>query len=245
MAGPALEGRSLMITLVISEEEIRRDEVVVAGHGYRHLFRARRLRGEEPVRFVDGAGYARVGRALKVGSEKARFILGEQAPANEPVRHLELLAPAPKASRLAWMVEKATEVGVSAIRLIHTERAPRKLGGAALDRLGRVAIAAVEQSQRSVVPEITGVHRFDEIESLLEPMSERWFLQPVASADTAKGGESRAALLVGPEGGWTATEIGRLVAWKCRPLGLGSTILRIETAATVGCAMLLVPGHRT
>jgi 16S rRNA (uracil1498-N3)-methyltransferase len=234
-----------MITLVISGEEIRRDEVVVAGRGYRHLFRARRLRGEEPVRFVDGAGFARVGRALEVGSEKASFVLGEQAPANEPARHVELLAPAPKASRLAWMVEKATEVGVSAIRLIHTERAPRKLGRAALDRLGRVAIAAVEQSQRSVVPEITGVHPFDEIESLLEPLSERWLLEPTAPPDPAGSGDSRAALLVGPEGGWTSTEIERLMAWNCRPVGLGSTTLRIETAATIGCAMLLVPGRRS
>ena len=136
------------------------------------------------------------------------------------------------------------EVGVSAIRLIQTERAPRRLGRAALDRLGRVAVAAVQQSQRSVVPEITGLHPFAEIEHLLESIPERWFLQPAASVVDPGVGESPVALLVGPEGGWTPTEVERLETWKCRPLGLGPTILRVETAATVGCAALLVSGRR-
>ena len=233
-----------MITLVITAEEIRRDEVVVSGHAYRHLFRARRLSGEEPIRFVDGAGLARVGRAVSVGPAEARFALGEKAAANEPWRRVVLLTPSPKASRLTWMVEKATEVGVSAIRLIQTERAPRRVGRATMERLGRVAVAAVQQSQRSLVPEITGVHPFDEIEDLLETIPERWFLQPSASPVNPGGSSSLAALLVGPEGGWTAAEIEQLRAWKCRPLGLGPTILRVETAATLGCATLLLPDLR-
>ena len=232
-----------MITLVISATELEGEEVVVDGHVYRHLFRARRMTGNESVRFVDGAGSARFGRPLKVEADSARFDLGQRAPANEPSRHVELLAPVPKASRLSWMVEKATEIGVSAIRLMHTERAPRGLGRGTLERLGRVAIAAVQQCQRSVVPQISGVHTFDEIPDILASIPCRWFLQPGAAVADPEAADTRAALLVGPEGGWTEEELERLSAWGCRPVGMGPTVLRVETAATVGCAALLLAGR--
>lgn len=217
------------------------DEVVIDGHAYRHLYRARRLDSEEVVRFVDGAGAARFGRALEIKPAAARFSLGDSAPANEPSRWVELLAPVPKASRLAWMVEKATEVGVAAIRLIHSTRAPRKLGRGTLERLGRVAVAAVQQSHRARVPEITGVHGFGEIPEILAAIPDRWLLQPGSPDRFPDYGVAKVALLVGPEGGWTAAELERLATWGCRSTSLGPTVLRIETAATVGCAALLIP----
>ena len=231
-----------MITLVISGRQLRGDEVLVDGPAYRHLFRARRLAEDAVVRLVDGEGAARFGRALTIEASAARFALGEDAPTHEPTRYVELMAPVPKASRLSWMVEKATEIGVSAIRLIHSERAPRKVGVGTLERLGRVAVAAVEQSHRSVVPLVSGVHPFSELPDLMASISERWFLQPGAVSPVATSAVARASLLVGPEGGWTAGEVEQMAAWGCRAMGLGPTVLRIETAATIGCAGLLVEG---
>jgi len=221
---------------------LRGDELVVDGHAYRHLFRARRLAEDAVVRLVDGEGGARFGRPLEIDGSAARFALGEEAPSNEPTRYVELMAPIPKSSRLSWMVEKATEIGVSAIRLIRTERAPREVGVGTLERLGRVAVAAVEQSHRSVVPVVSGVHAFSELPELMTSIPERWYLQPGSVSQQAIGSEASALLLVGPEGGWTAGEREQMTDWDCSPLGLGPTVLRIETAATVGCAGLLVPG---
>lgn len=231
-----------LITLVVSESQLRGDEVVFDGHVYRHLFRARRLAPDAVVRLVDGQGRARLGRPLKIDASTARFALGAEVPSNEPTRYVELMAPVPKSSRLSWMVEKATEIGVSAIRLIHTERAPREVGVGTLERLGRVAVAAVEQSNRSVVPVISGVHAFAELPELMNSISERWYLQPGSALRRARSSEEKALLLVGPEGGWTHGETQQMTDWGCSPLGLGPTVLRIETAATVGCAGLLVPG---
>ena len=167
--------------------------------------------------------------------------MGSAAPANEPAKRVELLTPIPRSARLTWLVEKATEIGVSAIRLLQTERGPRRTGGQRLDRLRRVAVAAVEQSQRSVVPEITGVHPFAEVPGLLESAPERWVLQSGEDSRSDADPEGRAALLVGPEGGWTSDELEVLASADCRRISLGPTVLRIETAAIVGSAMLLTP----
>ena len=226
---------------MISEQELRGDEVVIEGPTYRHLFRARRLAEDAVIRLVDGAGAARFGRSHSISASSARFVLGEDAPANETMRYVELLVPVPKSSRLSWMVEKATEIGVGAIRLIHSERAPRELGLGGLERLSRVAVAAVEQSQRSVVPAISGVHLFSEIPHLLSSIPARWFLQTGTELlDGSRPDNGRRALLVGPEGGWTTAEAAQLSDWGCVPAGLGPTVLRVETAATVGCARLLL-----
>ena len=129
---------------------------------------------------------------------------------------------------------------MSAIRLLSSERAPRGASAATLARLQRVAVAAVEQSQRSVVPRVSGTHEFAELPNLLEPLDASLFLQPGAAAPCGGASVERAAILVGPEGGWTPGEIDQLESWGCRPVGLGPTVLRIETAAIVGCASLLI-----
>ena len=229
-----------MISLVVSPEELRRDEILVEGRAYGHLFRSRRLGTEAEVRLVDGQGRARFSRVVEIQASSARFVLGEVAPSNEPDKRVELLTPIPRSSRLAWLVEKSTEVGVSAIRLVQSERGPRRSGAQRLDRLQRIAVSAVEQCQRSLVPEISGVHAFSEVGDLMSSTVERWVLHPGAPSMEGAVGSADAAVLVGPEGGWTATEIELLEERGCRQVGLGPTVLRTETAAVVGCAALLV-----
>ena len=227
---------------MVSPDKLLEDEIVVQGRAYGHLFRSRRLTTGAEVRLVDGLGSARFSRVVEVSGTSARFEVGAAAPANEPDKLVELLVPIPRSSRLAWMVEKATEIGVSAIRLIHSERAPRGSAGQRLDRLRRIAVSAVEQSQRSVLPEISGVHAFAEIGGLLEGVPERWFLHQGDTPSSHVAGEGRAALLVGPEGGWSSDELATFEALGCRRMSLGPTVLRIETAAVVGCAGLLSGG---
>ena len=231
-----------MITLVVSPDELSQDEIVIEGRAYHHLFRSRRLARDTEVRLVDGRGAARFSRVTGISPSSARFELGDAAPTHEPERYIELLTPMPRSARLTWLVEKCTEVGVSAIRLINSARAPRRLGTQRLKRLQRVAISAVEQSQRSVVPEISGVHAFGQIPDLLEGVTEKWYLQPGARDSGEPFGEERAALLVGPEGGWTSAEVATLESLGCRQKSLGPTVLRVETAAVVGCFGLLSGG---
>lgn len=230
-------------TLVVSPRELDGDEVRVEGEGYRHLFRARRLAVGDRIRVVDGAGRAREGAISAVGPRAATLELGEPVPANEPPLAVELFVALPRGRRAAWLVEKATEVGVSAIRFFTGERAPRQIGPAALERLGRVAVAAVEQSGRARVPELGGPLTLAEAIAAGGGCSARWLLEPRSpgALDPRRRPprEGSLALYVGPEGGFSAEERAALQAAGCAPVGLGSTTLRTETAAVAGAALAL------
>ena len=167
---------------------------------------------------------------------------------------LELLVAAPKKERASWLVEKATEMGVAAVRLLETERTPRGFGDGTLRRLHRVATAAFEQCGRGRMPEVTGTHGWGEVPGLLGEgdgagqAASRWVLDldpeaaPAERLVAAAGPERRQYLLVGPEGGWSDGERDDLAAWGTTPVSLGPTVLRIETAALAGAALLLAGG---
>src|SRR5215203_472356 len=215
-------------------------EVKVEGDAYRHLFRARRVAAGEPVRVVDGQGRARWGRVARVERTTAAVALGEPAPDREPAFRLSLLAPTCRPETAAWIVEKATEIGVFSIHFLNTARAPREFGVGALDRLRRVAAAAVEQCERSRLPEVTGPHAWSEA-ARLAWSGPRWFLDPEGgSALAAAPGATAGALLVGPEGGLAPEERRDLLAAGWAPVGLGERILRLETAAIVGAGLILL-----
>ena len=170
-----------MITLLTDPASFDAPEIKIEGDAYRHLFRARRVEAGAEMRVVDGRGRARWGKVARVDRTSASVTLGDPAPANEPSFRLSLLVPTCRPEAAAWLVEKGTEVGVSAIRFLNMIRAPRDFGAGTLDRLRRVAAAAVEQCQRSRLPEITGPHSWKEM-GRLAGAGPRWFLDPEAAA---------------------------------------------------------------
>jgi 16S rRNA (uracil1498-N3)-methyltransferase len=237
--------------VVLTPEELAGETATIEkseGDAYRHLFRARRLAVGDRVRAVDGAGRARWAEIESVDRRAGVLRLGDEAPANEPIFRLELLVATPKKERASWLVEKATELGVSAVRFVASERSPRDWGGGTRDRLVRMAVSAVEQCGRARVPEVTGVHAWEEVPGLLEGLEDRWLLHP-AEEGAPEGAEdggfpppagTSGAVLVGPEGGWTDAEADELRSLGCRPVHLGERVLRVETAAIVASGFVLL-----
>ncbi len=238
-----------MTALIVSPAQLRGEQVVVEGDGYRHLFRAKRMAVGDGLRVVDGEGRARHGEIVEVGRRQATVTLGRPAESLESEVKLELWVAPPRPQRAAWLVEKATELGAHAVRFVATERTSRQWGEEVMARLARVARAAVEQCGRSRVPPITGVHPWTDlvtqseageaamVRHVLHPGAARqlsaWF--QAASIQTASPG----AVLIGPEGGWTVEELAELQAGGWIELGLGARVLRTETAAITAAALWL------
>lgn len=230
-------------TVLLKPEELAGHTAEVTGETYRHLFKAARLAVGDRLRVVDGRGTAHWAQVSAVDRRTGFLDLLGPAPRHEPDYALTLIVGTPKKERAAWLVEKATELGVVRIAFVASARSPRELGPGSLERLARVAAAALEQCGRSVLPEISGVHPWRDVPGLLADAPDRWLLAPASG--TAGWGERTAAagaVLIGPEGGFTADEGAELIALGCRPVDLGERILRVETAAVVAVARILRPG---
>jgi len=220
------------------------DEALVEGEAHHHLFRVKRQQVGDRLRVVDGEGRARWAEVVAIDKRAARLALGEPAPANEPDIAVEVFVAAPKPERAAWLVEKATELGVVGIHFVSTEREARSVAPSQLERLRRIAVSAVEQSGRSVVPTIADEGGLRGVVVRTREMG-----VPIVVLD-ALGGEirpevgreERIALFVGPEGGWGDAERAFFAEERLRGWSLGPTVLRVETAVVVAAGLLLCGG---
>jgi 16S rRNA (uracil1498-N3)-methyltransferase len=234
------------VTLLVEPAELDAVEIDVEGEAYHHLFRAARAAVGGAVRVVDGAGRAREGTVTHVDRRRGVLRLGAEAPSLEPRLHLTLLVAMPRPSRASWLVEKATELGVRAIRFIDCERSARSLDASALERLRRVARAAVEQCGRSWLPELTaGLSLEPALDAgdhdaaiVLDPDA------PEGVSDVIRAGVGSMVLVVGPEGGFTPAELGLARRSGAQTMRLVPSLLRVETAALAAAAWVLIEAER-
>jgi len=230
------------VTCIVPPQALGEPKLKLAGQSFHHLFRVRRLSQGVELRLVDGLGTARWGRVEEVGAVEATVWIGEPAPTHEAELQVELWVAPTRPQRATWLVEKATEVGATAVRWLESARAGRQVTPPRLDRLRRVAESAVEQCHRSLVPELS-LHTWSEALEGLRRASRAWYLDPGAREGSLQPDPSGlVGLLVGPEGGWNDDERTELANVGVAAVGLGARVLRTETAAVVGAALLLCRG---
>jgi 16S rRNA (uracil1498-N3)-methyltransferase len=200
----------------------------------RHVFKVLRGKTGDTVEVVDGAGRLFVAE-LRDGKEIA--VLDELPSTNSTDVEISLYQAVPKGGRMDLVVEKATEVGVTLIVPLLTERGVVSPREGKVGRWRRVAEAAARQSLRLRVPEVAEPVRFADAVSgvgegvLLHNASG---LRPF---EAVVGTPAR--LFVGPEGGWGEGEL-RLAEEAGLALGgLGPYRLRSETAGIVAVARAL------
>jgi 16S rRNA (uracil1498-N3)-methyltransferase len=164
-------------------------------------------------------------------------------PVGPPLPRITLIAAMIKFDRFEWLIEKATETGVSRIVPVEAERTEDGLLKAAekrLERWHRIARESSQQSRRVTMPDVVAPQKLKT--AISEAHARKYRLEEEAGApllvSAAEGGEDDSAILTGPEGGWTDGERAMLDAAAWSAVSLGPTILRAETAAMVACAIL-------
>jgi 16S rRNA (uracil1498-N3)-methyltransferase len=168
-------------------------------------------------------------------------------PLNSPIPALRvtLCAALFKFDRFEWMVEKSTELGVERILPVEATRSEKGLFEASrkrAERWARIAREASQQSRRVTIPEILPAVRFPEALAIEADLN--YFLDEAEAPalpnvmPERRECTDRAAVLLGPEGGWTEEERQAAIAARWQPISLGPTILRAETAAAAALATL-------
>jgi 16S rRNA (uracil1498-N3)-methyltransferase len=216
-------------------------------HSAHHAREVLRLRAGAEVRVFDGAG-AEFEAVLESVTRQGVHIrlAGPVAPrAESPLRLVLALSPL-KGDRMELVIQKATELGVSAIWpvvTIRTDAAARPaLQGSRQERWDKVASGAAEQCGRAVVPDVAPTTTLSRL--LAEPFAGRKLalLEHPHQPPLPRAGPSPtdALLLVGPAGGFEDSETATLLAAGFTPVGLGPRILRAETAAIAAITALQV-----
>ncbi len=212
---------------------------VLRGEEAHHAARVVRLSTGDRVRIVDGKGHAFRGEVKRVtSSEVAVGIVGE-APSADPGVEVALVVAIPRPQRMDFLIEKSVEIGVSEIFPVIFERTPRLLEGKVL-RWRRIAISAMKQCGRATLPIIHPPKKLEDVVGMLSRYSGRFVAHLLdANSLLSYNLPRKAVIAVGPEGGFTETEMGMLERNGFRRFSLGERILRVETAAIVALTIFM------
>jgi 16S rRNA (uracil1498-N3)-methyltransferase len=195
------------------------------------------------VRLFNGADGEWTGRMTVLRRDRVSVTVEEQIRAQRPEAGPWLVFALLKRDATDLVVRQAVELGAARILPVITERT--NAARVNHERFRSIAIEAAEQSERLTIPSIDPLARFDALLSSW-PTARRLF---VALERTWPGEPSQlsctgpAALLIGPEGGFTLAERELLRRYDfVKPISLGPFVLRAETAAAAGLALLLGRG---
>jgi 16S rRNA (uracil1498-N3)-methyltransferase len=147
-----------------------------------------------------------------------------------PLLHLAFALIKP--NRISTLIEKCTEVGVTHFYPLITQHTQEKFTN--IDRLRNIAESAARQSKACTIPQIYTPATIHQL-----PIDNEWVVCCTQSAQPISAPTKIAGVLIGPEGGWSAPELGYMQEKSVRPVSLGARILRSETAAIVAsfCAL--------
>jgi len=158
------------------------------------------------------------------------------------LRHrLNLAVAMTKAHRQSYLIEKCTELGAAAFWPILTERSVTRPAEAAVDKWSRRAIEAAKQSQRAWVPTVSAVQPLSSAlsrcaEYTLAVVAEHGSPEPFGVVLQERALDSSVLVFIGPEGGWSPSELENFAEAGIRPVALSPTTLRTETAAVAATA---------
>ena len=187
---------------------------------------------------VDGRGGWHEGVIVRADAKgcRVRVLRKQERYGARPFRLHLAVAPTKNADRMEWLVEKCTEFGIEAITLLETAHSERRT--VRLERLEKVAIAAMKQSQKAYLPEIRPVTKFRD---LVEHCAEQRRLIAHCHAgeklrlDEAYAPGEDVVVLIGPEGDFSEEEVAFAQAHGFEAVTLGMSRLRTETAGMAAC----------
>jgi len=225
-------------------EQFSGNTAVVEGETAYHLGRVLRAQPGQLYELSDGQCMW-LARIEQVGRDRVEFALVEALPAHQPAVEVTLLLSVVKFDSFEWALEKATELGVTAIVPIAAARSDKALLSAASKRAQRwqkLVVEAAQQSRRVRVPVLEAVRLpddalSDERAGLRLLFSERADAPPLRAVLSGAAGTA-ATLAIGPEGGWTDRELEVARQAGFREASLGKLILRTETAVIAALASI-------
>ncbi|WP_294489519.1 16S rRNA (uracil(1498)-N(3))-methyltransferase [uncultured Ruminococcus sp.] len=230
----------------VEQEDINENNAVIRGADAVHIGRSLRMRlGDELTVCCEGRDY--ICRIDTISDEQCTLtVLSSGEGQGEPKTRLTLYQAVPKGDKLDTIVQKSVELGAAEIVPVLTARCVSRPDEKSFrkkrERLSRIALEAAKQCGRSIVPEVGEMITLDECAKRLgshaaglicyekggAPLSE------IITADVNDIG-----VFIGSEGGFDEAEVEKCRAHGAEVIGMGSRILRCETAPLAAIAIIM------
>ena len=212
-----------------------------------HCIRVLRMKEGDRIRLTDGKG-SFYDAVISAVSGKRCMVHIDSRDVQQPLwdGHLHIaVAPTKLMDRNEWFVEKAVEIGVDEITFLKTDHSERDV--VKMERIEKIAVSAMKQSQKATLPVLNGMTTLrnlierefdgDKFIAHCEPGSK------VLLQDAVIPGHD-SLVLIGPEGDFSPAEIEMALKAGFRPISLGPSRLRTETAALVAVHIMNLAGQR-
>ena len=238
-----------MPVFFIQSNRIAGHTVTIDGPLFTHLSKSLRIREGENIYVGDERRFRYRVRVDHMESKSLQASILEKIegpPA--PSAPIVLVQAILKGDRMNWVIQKATELGVAEIVPLLTSRViarpPASRGRTTRERWQRIAVDAAQQSEQWAYPKVTQPITLSELFKHVSlavlgcALLERSAEHNLGSLSIDHTFQGAIALVVGPEGGWTPEERQELLDQRLRPVTLGKSILRSETAPLVALSIL-------
>lgn len=232
-----------------ARENISDGQIIIDSEDVNHITRVLRLGKGDRVEICDGMGYDYTAVIQKAESKRIVCAVLEKRRADtEPETEVTLFQAIPKASKMEYIIQKTTELGIARIVPCVMARCVSRLDGREdkkCSRWRRIAEAASKQSGRGVIPEVCAAVEFREAVEMMKK-SDIYFAPYECETDgnlkkvlTSKRDVKTVSFMVGPEGGFDISEAEYLKENGVPTVTLGRRILRTETAGEAVLAMIM------
>ena len=219
--------------------------VVLTGDEARHAVAVRRLKLGEEVTVTNGRGLTGFGKvtASSVRPPQLSIVISRYETETRSM-YIHLASALPKGDRQRVMLDMATQAGMDCFTPLMCQRAVSKEGKHAAEKWQRICLEAMKQSRRSWAPVVkpaTNLKDFlDSVSSTTQIFVASQNGKTIRHFPVDDPG-TEVVLLVGPEGGFTDTEMTLIQKAGAIELSLGQAVLRTETAAVLATAMIAMP----
>ena len=231
----------------ISSDQVTGARIIISGEDVRHISAVLRMKPGDMLSLCDGQGMEYTVRIVDAGRAEVRTEIVSRSERMPGYPRIILGQGMPKSDKMDLIVQKATELGVSSIVPIVTERTIVKVRDEEkrVSRWQKIAREAAMQSNRPDIPLVETIQAFGAYLPTLKPDPATLFLFPWEEASLpmkhvlqGKTGLKKLVVLIGPEGGFSAAEAETATQTGFHSVSLGTNILRTETAAIAALSMI-------
>lgn len=234
----------------IEESEIEDDLIVIGASDAHYLVNVLRIEAGEKIIVFDGKGTEYLVEIKKISKDQVEALITQTNFIGSDTQvNVSLIQSLAKGDKMDYIIQKCTEIGISKVIPVITERTIVKLDEkkkkARKQRWQKIAVEAAKQSKRTIVPEITEILTLAELKKQIPENEELLILwedehnTKIKEYLRQQKDTRNISILIGPEGGLSEKEVKELQEWGGKTASLGSKVLRTETAGLVALTIVL------